>query len=63
MARAVAAVSGAAALGWRSARRLVHIVVIDDPAALPAAIAALASRSHPAVLSSRLAALHSPSNL
>jgi len=53
MARAVAAVTGTAVLGWRSARRLVHIAVIDHPAALAAAAAVLALRGLPAVLSSR----------
>ncbi|HEY0190678.1 MAG TPA: hypothetical protein VGC42_06105 [Kofleriaceae bacterium] len=62
MARAVAEVSGAAALGWRSARRLVHVIVIDEPAALSQAVAALAQRNHPAVLSSRLAALQPQSH-
>jgi hypothetical protein len=57
MERAVAAVTGSAVLGWRSARRLVHIAVIDHPAALANAVALLALRGMPAVLSSRAPAL------
>jgi hypothetical protein len=56
MARAVADATGLAALGWRSARRLVHVAMIDDPAALAGAVAALALRGLPAVLSSHVLA-------
>ena len=57
MARAIASVTGASALGWRSARRIVHVAVIDDRAVLPDLIAELTRRGHPAVLSSRLPGL------
>jgi len=56
MQRAVAGVTGTAALGWRSARRLVHAAVIDEPAALAHLVAELAERHMPAVLSSRVPA-------
>jgi hypothetical protein len=58
MARAVAAVQGSAAIGWRSARRLVHVAVVDEPDAVAELVDALDHRGHPAVLSSRLPALH-----
>ena len=58
MQRAVATVTGSAALGWRSARRLVHAAVIDEPAALAQLVAELADRRLPAVLSSRVPAGH-----
>lgn len=58
MQRAVAGVTGTAALGWRSARRLVHAAVIDEPAALARVVAELEHRHLPAVLSSRVPALH-----
>jgi hypothetical protein len=58
MERAVAGVTGAAALGWRSARRLVHAAVIDEPAALAHLVAELAERHMPAVLTSRVPAPH-----
>lgn len=54
MARAIADMTGPAALGWRSARRLVHVAVIDDPGALANAVAVLAQRGLPAVLSCRV---------
>ena len=53
MARAVAGVTGPAALGWRSTRRLVHAAVIDDPLVLAEVVADLARRGVSAVLSSR----------
>lgn len=56
MQRAVAGVTGAAAIGWRSGRRLVHAAVIDEPAALAYVVAELADRNLPAVLSSRIPA-------
>ncbi len=52
--RALASITGSAALGWRSTRRLVHAAVIDDPSELPRAIAELAHRGLPAVLASRV---------
>jgi len=58
MQRAVAAMTGAATLGWRSARRLVHAAVIDEPAALAEVVAELADRRLPAVLSSRVPVTH-----
>ncbi|HET9622683.1 MAG TPA: hypothetical protein VFP84_15025 [Kofleriaceae bacterium] len=58
MARALGETSGTAALGWRSARRLVHVAVLDDHDALGALVAQLHQLGHPAVLSSRLSALH-----
>jgi len=61
MARAVDRLTGSAALGWRSARRVVHAAVIEDPAALSGAIAELARRGHAAVLSSRLPVFDRPS--
>jgi hypothetical protein len=54
MARAVEGMTGSAVLGWRSARRLVHVAVIDDPGALANAVAVLAQRGLPAVLSCRV---------
>jgi hypothetical protein len=54
MDRALASVTGAAALGWRSNRRLVHAAVIDDPSILAQVIAELAERGVSAVLSSRV---------
>lgn len=59
MQRAVASVTDAAVLGWRSARRLIHAVVIAEPAALADAVAELARRQLPAVLSSRVPIPHS----
>jgi hypothetical protein len=56
MARAVASAAGPAALAWRSARRVIHVAVIDDPVVLPGTVAELAQRGHPAVLSSLLPA-------
>jgi len=53
MAHVVAAVTGAAVLGWRTARRVVHVAVIDHPAALARAVAVLALRGLPAVLTAR----------
>ncbi|HEX4420203.1 MAG TPA: hypothetical protein VH165_19945 [Kofleriaceae bacterium] len=61
LARAVATASGPSALGWRAGRRLVHVAVIDDPAALSGVVAELGHRGLPAVVSSRLAALQLPS--
>jgi hypothetical protein len=52
MERALGTVTGSAALGWLSTRRLVHAAVIADRAR--AAIAALAHRGLSAVLSSRI---------
>jgi hypothetical protein len=54
MQRAVASVTDAAVLGWRSARRRVHAAVIDESAALSDAVAELTRRRLPAVLSSRV---------
>ena len=58
MQRAVATVTGSAALGWRSARRLVHAAVIDEPSELAVFVAELADRRLPAVLSLRVPAAH-----
>jgi hypothetical protein len=58
MARAVAGLAGPAAVGWRSARRLVHVAVVDDPTAITELVGELDHLGHPAVLSSRLSALH-----
>ena len=58
MQRAIASVTGSAALGWRSTRRLVHAAVIDEPSALAHVVAELANRQLPAVLSSRVPAPH-----
>ncbi|HEY0989251.1 MAG TPA: hypothetical protein VGD80_19415, partial [Kofleriaceae bacterium] len=52
--RAIAGMTGAAAVGWRSARRLVHAAVIDEPAALAHIVAELTDRHLPAVVSSRI---------
>ena len=57
MARAIADTGGRAVLGWRSARRLVHMAVFDDPQRLTAAVAQLALRGIPAVLTSRVPAI------
>jgi hypothetical protein len=54
LARAASAVTGPTALGWRSARRLVHAAVFDDPAAINDAISELARRGAPVVLSPRV---------
>src|SRR5262245_58577954 len=54
--RAVTGMTGAAAVGWRSARRMVHAAVIDEPAALAHIVAELADRHLPAVVSSRIPA-------
>jgi hypothetical protein len=54
--RAIAGMTGAAAVGWRSARRLVHAAVIDEPTALAHIVAELADRHLPAVVSSRIPA-------
>jgi hypothetical protein len=54
MERALAHVTGSAAVGWRSTRRLVHAAVIDDPAVLVQVVAELAERGMSAVLSSRV---------
>jgi hypothetical protein len=59
MQRAVASVTDTAVLGWRAARRLVHAAVIAEPAALADAVAELARRRLPAVLSSRVPLPHS----
>jgi hypothetical protein len=59
MQRAVAGVTGSAAIGWRSTRRLVHAAVIDEPATLVHVIEELADRQVPAVLSSRIPVSHS----
>lgn len=57
MARAIENVTGPAALGWRTARRIVHAAVIDEPAVLPDLVAELTRYGYPAVLSSRLPGL------
>src|SRR6185503_20204113 len=56
--RAIADMTGSAAIGWRSARRLVHAAIIDEPAALAHLVAQLADRHLPAVVSSRIPAPH-----
>lgn len=53
MARVAAGVTGPAALGWRTGRRLIHAAVIDDPLALAGVVAEVEQRGHPAVLSAR----------
>ncbi|HET7500196.1 MAG TPA: hypothetical protein VFK02_04310 [Kofleriaceae bacterium] len=63
MARAIASASGPAALGWRSARRLVHVAVVESPDALPLLVATLARHGYPTVVSSRLTALQPSSPL
>lgn len=63
LARGIASGDGPAALGWRSGRRLVHAAVIDERAALPELVAALARRGHPTVLSSKLPGLSHPPEL
>jgi hypothetical protein len=54
--RAVAGMTGATAVGWRSTRRLVHAAVIDEQTALASIVAELADRRLPAVVSSRIPA-------
>lgn len=54
MERALSVVTGSAAVGWRSSRRLIHAAVIDDPKLLATAVAALAHRGVAAVLSARI---------
>jgi hypothetical protein len=56
--RAIAGMTGTTAVGWRSARRLVHAAVIHEPAALARIVAELAARHLPAVVSSRIPAPH-----
>jgi len=58
MDRAIARMTGATALGWRSTRRLVHAAVIDDPSVLVRIVTELAQRGLPAVLSSRVPTSH-----
>ena len=58
MDRALAGVTGSAALGWRSSRRLVHAAVIDDPAILVQVVGELAERGLSPVLSSRVPITH-----
>jgi hypothetical protein len=60
MARAIADTAGRAVLGWRSARRLVHMAVFDDPLLLTGAVSSLALRGIPAVLTSRVPAVRGP---
>lgn len=54
IARAITSVTGSAALGWRSARRLVHAAVLDEPAALANAVAELTRHGLPIVISARI---------
>lgn len=54
MERAIAKISGPAAIAWRSSRRLVHAAVIDEPGDLASAVADLAWRGMGAVLSARI---------
>jgi hypothetical protein len=54
MARAIADTAGHAVLGWRSTRRRVHVAMFDAAEPLSGAVASLARRGIPAVLSSRV---------
>lgn len=54
MDRALATISGPAAIAWRSSRRLVHAAVIDEPGWLAEAVDGLARRGMAAVLSARI---------
>jgi hypothetical protein len=57
--RAVASAHGPVALGWRSARKLINAAILDAPGPLARAVAELARRRAPTVISTRLPMLGS----